>query len=53
MPRNEDSSDRDGCVPTLHLTADELDELFELEPAPVECEGELYWCTEITAADLH
>ncbi len=42
-----------GTDATLHLTADELDELFELEPAPVEYEGELYWNTEITAADLH
>jgi hypothetical protein len=42
-----------GTDMTLELTADELDELFELEPAPVEYEGELYWNTEITAADLH
>ncbi|MFH5798275.1 hypothetical protein [Haladaptatus sp. CMAA 1911] len=52
-----DESDRYYLIPgtdaTSELTADELDELFELEPAPVEYGGELYWSAEITAADLH
>ncbi|KZN23788.1 hypothetical protein A4G99_13090 [Haladaptatus sp. R4] len=39
-------------VARKEMTAAELDELFDLEPMPVEYDGDLYWSDDITTKDL-
>ncbi|WP_227354926.1 CHAT domain-containing protein [Haladaptatus salinisoli] len=41
-----------GTIESFELTEDELDAYFDLEAAPVEYEGDLYWSDDISAADL-
>ncbi|GAA0252020.1 hypothetical protein ACFFQF_02910 [Haladaptatus pallidirubidus] len=41
-----------GVLDTFKLTADELDDFFELESMPFEYDGDYYWSDDISASDL-
>ncbi len=41
-----------GYIDTFDMTSEELNDLFEMQPMPIEYDGDLYWSEDITASDL-